>query len=119
MTTGGLRDQIFASKDLDSEIVEVPEWGLKLEVRSMSAGERSRSMRNWLDDDQKVDLEKFYPAIIAASVFDPESGERVFEQDDAEKLNEKSSRVIERLAMVALRLSGMSPEGIDAAGEGS
>jgi hypothetical protein len=119
MDMDSLKDRIFASQDLTNEVVDIPEWGVKLEVRSMSAGDRSRSIRNWVGEDNQVDLVRFYPAIIAASVFDPESGERVFTDADAEKLNEKSSRVIERLAQVALRLSGMTQEAVDEAGEGS
>ena len=113
-----LKDRIFASKDLDTELVDVPEWGVKVEVRSMSAGDRSRSMRSWVDDGE-VNLERFYPAIIAASVFDPETGEHVFDEADAERLNDRSSKVIERLARIATRLSGMDDKAVDEAGEGS
>jgi len=115
----GLKDTIFAAEDLDHEVVDVPEWGVKLEVRSMTAGQRARAMAGWTQDNGNIDIERFYPAILAASCFDPETGERVFDSNDVEKLNEKSAKVIDRLTNIAVRVSGMSPEAVDEAGEGS
>lgn len=120
----GLKDTILAADDIDRELVEVPEWGVTIEMRSMSVGERTRAMQSWSKPSEDgegttVDQERFYPALLAASVFDPETGERVFDQNEVEKLNEKSSKVVERLAGIAIRLSGMGQGDVDAAGEGS
>ena len=38
----GLRDKILAANDVESELVEVPEWGVSVEVRSMSLAMRER-----------------------------------------------------------------------------
>lgn len=115
----GLKDAIFSADDIDRELVEVPEWGVTVEVRAMSTGDRARAMQHWTDEEGKVDVGAFYPNLLVASVFDPETGETVFDPDDVEKLNAKSAAVIERLAQVAVRLSGMNPEAVDEAGEGS
>lgn len=114
-----LKDTIFAVDDISKELLTVPEWGLDVEIRSMSVRERTKAMQSWTASDGEVDLERFYPAILAASVYDPETGEKVFDETDVEKLIDRNAAAIERIARVATRLSGMGPEAVDEAGEGS
>lgn len=120
----GLKDTILSADDIDREMVEVPEWGVTVEMRSMTIAERTYAMKSWSKpredgEGTEVDQEKFYPMLLAASIFDPETGEKVFDRAEVEKLGEKSSKVVERLAGVAIRLSGMGQGDVDAAGEGS
>lgn len=114
-----LRDAILNAHDITSELVDVPEWGVEVEVRSMTARERSRAIMAWRTDDDEVDLEKLYPVLLVQTVFDPDTGKRVFRDQDADGLNMKNSAALERLASVAIRLSGMDQRAVDKAGEGS
>ena len=114
-----LRDKIRQASDIDSEIVDVPEWGVKVEVRSMTGLQRSRYLKRVGGDAGEVDFEVLYPLLLVSTCHDPESGERLFTEDDVDWLNEKSSRPVERLATVANRLSGLDQNAESKLGEAS
>ena len=112
-----LRDQILAASDIEREVVEVPEWDCTIEVRSPSGEARGRIAAVVNDTDANYQL--LYPALLLPSLFDPESGERIFGDDDGEVLNAKNGAILERLATVALRLSGVTVEAVEEAKKGS
>ena len=109
----GIREQILDAQDLRKEVVDCPEWGVKVEVRSMSGIERAETLQAQMGEDGKVDSNRLYPTLLIATIFDPETGERIFNENDADILNSKNSAVLERLAKVAFRLSGMNEESSD------
>lgn len=116
MANVSMRDRIKQSSDITSETVDVPQWDVKLEVRSMKGGERARMLMA-VNTGEKMDFEKFYPEIIIATCYDPDTGERVFEPGDTEWLNDKSSAALEKLARVGMKLSGMGEDAVDEAGK--
>lgn len=105
-----LKERILTAEDIGSEILDVPEWGVKIEIRSMTGAERGEVMRQWSNEDGSINYIKFYPAVVTACCFDPETGERVFDLGDAEAINAKSSAVLEKIAAVGMRLSGLDAE---------
>lgn len=105
----GLREKILACKDLESELVEVPQWGVLVEVRGMSGRQRAILLQDTVDPRGKIDLQKLYPQLVLFSTFDPESGEPVFLPGDIDALAEKSGGALEAIAQVAMRLSGLNP----------
>lgn len=110
-----LRDQILAAKDIPTEQVFIPEWGMTLEVRGMTGADRTRILETAVDvNTGSVDLKVVYPEIVMASTFDPETGERVFEEGDRDALLSKSAQAIDRLAEVGMRLGGFTKEATDA-----
>lgn len=110
-----LRDKIKSTPDSSSEVIEIPEWDVKLEVRSMTARVRARMLRDCVDpDDGTMDFEKLYPALLVACCYDPDSAEAVFGEADIEWINDKASGPVERLAQAGMRLSGLSREAVDA-----
>lgn len=103
-----LREQIFAMDDIESEIVEVPQWSnVKIEVRGMTGRERAQMFRGALNEEGEVDFERMYPELVIASCYDSDTGRPVFQSEDREQLLNKSGAALEKLAMVAIRLSGM------------
>lgn len=123
-----LGDRILAMADISVEQVPVPEWdGLLgpnvptvLEVRSMSALEKTEAQAAFADAKTGVvDNTRFYPALVVASTYDPDTGERVFRPGSEKQLNAKNSRAVTRLAEAALRLNGMTAEQAEQAGEAS
>jgi hypothetical protein len=115
-----LRDQIFAVEDIRKEIVEIPEWGgIKIEVRSLTGGDRARILETGVDAHGNVSLQRVYPEMVIASAFDPESGERIFEEADKDGLMAKNALAIDRLATVATKLSGLNDEAVEEAGKNS
>lgn len=105
-----IREQILAARDIRSETVAVPEWGVTVEVRGLTGTQRARLMKNGFDARGAVDFERLYPELIIASVFDPETGEPVFGDADREALNAKSGAALEQVAQAAMRISGLSPD---------
>lgn len=120
MATAGLRDKIFAAQDIPTEVVTIPEWGVDVLVRGMSAGDRITLMQNAFDQTtQQVNMSIVYPDVVVACTFDPESNEAVFTDADKPAILAKSSAAVERLANVGLRLSGIGKDEQDAAGKDS
>lgn len=107
-----LRDQILAAKDIESELVEVPQWGVTVEVRGMTGRQRALVLKESVDAKGKVDLQKLYPWLVIMSTFDPETSSPVFLAGDFDAVAEKSGAALEVIAQVAMRLSGFNAEDI-------
>ena len=114
-----IRDLILAAQDIPSESVDVPEWGVKVEVRGMTGAERTRIMDKAVGQTGDVNLQFVYPEIVIATSFDPESGEQIFSPNDRDALLAKSVNALDRLASVGMRLSGFTQESADVAGKDS
>jgi hypothetical protein len=103
-----LREKILNMSDVKKELVEIEEWECKVEVRSLSGKERAKISSSAVDGNGKVDMENMYPTILIASCFDPETGEKLFTEGDRDILNTKNASALEKIAVVAMRLSGLS-----------
>jgi hypothetical protein len=121
-----LRDQILAADDIVTEIVKVPEWGVDVEVRSMTGAERTRILDLAMADDGEMNLQTVYPEVVIASAFEPPaegaargSGAQIFTPEDREALQQKNAVAVDRLAQVGLRLGGFTQESADAVGKDS
>lgn len=117
MTTS-LREQAFNSNDLGGELVPVPEWGEKWEgwVRGLEAGERNAALLEARREDGSNNSDVFYARIVQLTALDPaDKTTPIFATDDLPLLLRKSSVAVDKLANVALRLSGMDKAGVEAA----
>jgi len=113
-----IRDQIRAADDLSAELVDIDEWAVTVEVRSMTGRQRAAVVRAISGDDDDR-LESLWGEILVACVHDPDSGEPVFDADDLEWLFDKSAAVIDRLSTVCLRVAGIVDGAVDEAGKDS
>jgi len=109
-----LKEAIFSSDDITKELVEIPEWGVTVEVRSMTANERAKLGESAAKGD-KTDVGAMYALTVIATVYDPETGLPVFTAQDKEAILSKNGAVIERLATKALGNSGLSEKAVDEA----
>lgn len=107
-----LRDKIFSADDITKELLEVPEWGVTVEIRSMTAAQRA-TLTEGVSSADKVDVSNMYAKTVIATVFDPETGLPVFTEKDREAILSKNGAVIERLATKALGSSGLSEKAVD------
>lgn len=114
-----IRDQILAVQDIPSEVVDVPEWGVKIEVRGMTGAERTRIMDKATSSGKDVNLQFVYPEIVIATAFDPDTGKQIFVPEDKDVLLSKSANALDRIAMVGMRLSGFTKEAADELGKDS
>lgn len=117
---------IMAAQDIPYEDVSVPEWGgVKLRIRGLDGRERDRYEAKMAtfrasmgSEEMRLDLlDNRNAALLALCLFDPETDERV--PISADMLGRKSGTVVQRLARIALRLSGLSAEASEDAGKDS
>lgn len=106
-----IRDKILAAQDIKSEQLYVSDWDVTLEVRGMTGQQRGAFLTEVIDAKTgKMDFAKMYPQLVIMTVFDPETGDAVFKGGDLDAIAGKSGAVLEQIAQVAQRLSGLNPE---------
>lgn len=112
-----LADKIRQADDRTETTIQVEEWGVKLGIRSMTARQRSIMQERWTEEGEQS-ASSLYENIIFHCVYDPETGEPVFTEEDLEwLLDEKSSTVIDKLAQECLKVSGLMSDSVDEVGK--
>jgi hypothetical protein len=116
------RDEILATDDRTRELVEVPEWGGSVWVRSLSGLERDRYegamvayrrlAKGGLEIDRVV-TDNIRARLVSLSVVD-EAGNRLFTDVDVIALGSHSAQALNRICEVAQRLSGLSTQDVEA-----
>lgn len=104
------REAIRAAQDIESQIVEVPEWGGAVRVKALSGAQRDAyesSVVTMQGDRRVFNLRDLRARFVAVSVIDDE-GNLLFGDEDIEWLTAKSARALDRVFRVAQRLSGMT-----------
>lgn len=117
-----LREKIRTANDIERELVDVPEWDVQIEVRSMTVRQRAAFVSASQDQSEGAAdrIEKVYGQILVACCLDPDSGENVFTDDDLTWLmTEKSGSVIDNLVARCLEASGLKEKAVDEAGKSS
>lgn len=98
-----IREQIKSAQDRPEETVEIPEWGVTLRVRGLSAADAAALAVE--TDDQ------LYSQRLLARCLHDEAGEPVYPTPaDAAELMAKSLPIVHRLLLVANRLNGKSDD---------
>jgi len=106
-------DQAFLrhilSKKPAEEIIEVPEWEVRILCRALNAESRIAVQQAAYDEQTKrVDYRKCFHMIMTSSCYNPTTGHKVFRESHRDTLmREQDGGAIERLALCILRLSGM------------
>ena len=111
------KQDILQARDVVTEMLEVPEWGGAIYVRSISAAERGlieEGAARFKESKGKNDTfaRTFTVKMVSMSVCD-ENGQRLFEDKDIALLQQKNAAVISRIAEVAQRLSGFSKQDLE------
>ena len=111
------KQDILQARDVSTEMLDVPEWGGTIYVRSISAAERGlieEGAARFKESKGKNDTfaRTFTVKMVSMSVCD-ENGQRLFEDKDIALLQQKNAAVISRIAEVAQRLSGFSKQDLE------
>ena len=112
------RDAILGAVDVQTEKVDVPEWGGDVIVRGLTGDELDnfqgsiRQFRPTFDGKgmEAVLVQDGMRSKLLVKCLVDEAGERLFTDQDASALGAKNGAVIDRLYDVAARLSGLSEE---------
>jgi len=103
------RDAILGANDLEKEIVEVPEWGGSVMVRSMNAKQRDSLEIRMMKDHHDIDGLR---ALMAIWCVVDGNGKNLFTMEDFDALCEKSAVALDRVFPVAQRLSKLTKEDV-------
>lgn len=103
-----LRDRFAALAPYRKETVPVEGVG-DVEVRSLTLGDRNRALTSISDEDGNADKELIIAALIIASSFDPETGEKVFHDSDIEFIQGQDAGRMDELGKSAMKLNKMIP----------
>lgn len=107
-----MKETIFAKIDRKLNIVKTPEWGIDIYVQSMSCAERSRfkTLADVLDKEGKsADCDVWLCIFCCVD----ESGVKIFDTEDFDKLNDKNSSIISRISKEALVVNGLTNTSIE------
>ncbi len=110
------KEQILAAADLPEEVVDVPEWGGKVLIRGMTGAERDafeESVMVTRGNNRELNLRNFRAKLVALSIVDPVTKERMFSDNEVAELGKKSARALQRVFEAALRLNGMTAESVE------
>lgn len=113
-TTNGvaaLRERIAAAPKWRGEMFEVKEWGVTVEIRSLTMGQRAHFAKVVKPDSKGIattGLDQTYFEILRMTVFDPDSGKPLFKDGDLAFLQSLDPVPIEALVTKSMDLSGLS-----------
>jgi hypothetical protein len=123
-------NEILLAQDLPQERVEVPEWNGDVIVRALSAADREWFERSMLrtetirDDDgkmktvDKVVVDNARAKLLSRALVD-EEGNALFDEAQMIGLGKKSNTVVQRLFLIAQRLSALGQNNADDAEKNS
>lgn len=117
------RDQILQANDLAKELVPVPEWGGDVWVRGMTGAERDKfeasivQQKGQRNSSFNLVMTDIRAKLASATICD-ESGIRLFSEADVKKLSEKSAVALQRVFVVAQKLSGIGEKDVEELAKG-
>ena len=102
---------ILESKDIESEVVKVPEWNGEVLVYGLTLAEKDK----WTDSilAEGITTVQGGTARLCAMSIRDENGKPTFTDKDITSLQAKSAKALDRVFLVAQRLSGIGQEEID------
>jgi len=104
--------QILKADDLPNDVVQVPEWGGEVTVRTLAAWEKDQweeSLTESKGKKMKLDMGNLRAKLCALCIVDGK-GNRLFSDKDIEALGKKSALVISRIYDAAAALNGIGEE---------
>ena len=112
------RDQIFAAKDEQRELVDVPEWGGAIAIWGMTGKQRGTfeaALTSTNTKNKQENWKRFRAAMLVNCCYDgmDDGANKVFRSQDVDALNDKSALVLDRLYQIAERLSGYKKKDVD------
>jgi hypothetical protein len=107
------RQQILDVEDIKTEEVEVPEWGGTLVVKMMTGAERDRFEASIYGPSGKAKIDNIRAKLVAQTVIDPETGEKMFSPADIDALGNKSAAALDRVFTASKKLSKITEDDVE------
>jgi hypothetical protein len=110
------KEQILAADDKKTEAVQVPEWGGEVLVKGLTGKERDLYEDSILAQDTKgnirTKLANARAKLVVRAAVDSK-GHQLFEDDDIERLGNKSAKALNRVYEKAAEMSGLKDEDLE------
>ena len=109
------RDDILQAEDIKTELVPVPEWGGDVYVKGMNGAERDKfegSLVILRGKDKQMNMTNIRAKLASMTICDDKS-KRLFNENDVQALSQKSAAALQRVFVVAQKLSGISDDDIE------
>ena len=107
---------ILQSDDLPRELVEVPQWGGQVYVRTLTGSERDEFEQSCLVNkkgkSKDVNLTNIRARLCVLCICE-ESGTRLFDARDVDSLGKKSAAALDLVFSVAQKLNGLGQEDVE------
>lgn len=102
-------DAILEANDTATETVDVPEWGGAVNVRALNATERGQFIQVTVlaKEGERRNLGESEALLVALGTAN-EQGDRLFTDEQVERLKLKNAAPVHRIAEAVLRLSGLT-----------
>lgn len=100
------KDQILKVEDSKTKEIDVPEWGGKVLVTTMSGFARDRFEASIMGKQGGMNTSNIRAKLVAACLVD-EKGTLLFNEQDIEKLGKKSCKALDRIFAEAQLLNGI------------
>lgn len=107
------KKDIQDADDRKTQMVDVPEWGGVVFVKTLSGSERDRIESRIYQESKGGGVVVDIRAMLVAAAAVDGAGKKVFEESDIGWLSEKSAIALDRVADVARMLAGMAIDSID------
>lgn len=105
------REQLLAPREPPHEYVDVPELGGTVRVRGLSASEKDEFEGQWLETKGPSRHQHYRARLLARCLID-DKGARLFTDKDIPALGALPVVVLDKLVLVAQKLSGMAKEDV-------
>lgn len=103
-----IRDRIIKA-ELGSELVSIPEWDVKIEVRARTVKQQYDLLKKTRNAAGDLDEMMLAVETIMACSYDPDTGEQVFDPADRDMLLDSDSGPFQLLLQAATTAAGLNP----------
>lgn len=93
----GLREKILAANDRTPLRVHVKDWGVDVGIRVITVGERDKWESVCLRMKEKNDMQQFRATYLAFVLCDPDTGVRLFADDELDVVEKLDASVASKL----------------------
>ena len=109
------RDDVLQADDIKIELVPVPEWGGEVYVKGMMGAERDKFEGSLIvspGKSQQMNMTNIRAKVASLTICD-EKGKRLFNENDVQALSQKSAAALQRVFVVAQRLSRITNDDVE------
>ncbi len=100
---------ILSVNDSQEEYVDIPEWKMRVKVKSLTKGDQVKLRKESTDRHGNLDTTQMEQLVFVYGVVEPKLG-----RQDVDRLYEKQSAAVDRILKAIFDLSGMGADNSEA-----